>query len=241
MCTVTIVPTNKGDFVLTTNRDEAPNRISLDPAFYNYKETDMLFPKDKMAGGTWVGVSEKHRVVCVLNGGFDYHERKPGYGKSRGLIAKDVMAANDVLEITNNYDLTDVEPFTMVVADWGKGLKFMEWVWDGQRKHMKPLPLQAHLWSSSTLYAPEMKAERLQWFKHFTAHHALNAKTLLQFHKTAGQGNTDYGVVMDRGIVKTTSRTQVEKIGHHLEMRYENLQNNTLSLTTFNLQQAVNE
>jgi len=241
MCTVTIVPQNKNDFVLTTNRDEAPDRISLEPDFYNHENTKLLFPKDKMAGGTWIGVSEKQRVVCVLNGGFEYHERKSSYGKSRGVIAKDILAADAVLETMNHHDLTGVEPFTMVIADWNNGLKFMEWVWDGSQKYITQLPLEAHIWSSSTLYSPKMKAERLKWFQNFKLDHQLNAETLLHFHKTAGCGNTDFGVIMDRGFVKTTSITQVEKIDQKVSMRYENLQNSTLSSVNFNLPQTVNE
>src|SRR5690606_23274933 len=175
MCTVTIVPQNKNDFVLTTNRDEAPDRISLEPDFYNHENTKLLFPKDKMAGGTWIGVSEKQRVVCVLNGGFEYHERKSSYGKSRGVIVKDILAADAVLETMIQHDLTGVEPFTMVIADWNNGLKFMEWVWDGSQKYITQLPLEAHIWSSSTLYSPKMKAERLKWFQNFKLDHQLNA------------------------------------------------------------------
>lgn len=241
MCTVTIVPQNNNDFVLTTNRDEAPDRISLEPDFYNHVNTKLLFPKDKTAGGTWIGVSEKQRVVCVLNGGFEFHERKSSYGKSRGVIAKDIMVADAICETISDYSLADVEPFTMVIADWNNGLKFMEWVWDGQQKHFKQLPLEARIWSSSTLYSPKMKAERLQWFEDYKSNNQLQAESLLQFHKTAGDGNANYGVIMDRGFVKTTSITQVEKIGQKVEMHYESLQNNASSSTIFNLPQIVNE
>ena len=76
MCTVTIFPTRNNDFVLTSNRDETPNRISLKPDFYNIEDTKMLYPKDKLAGGTWIGISEKNRVICLLNGGFKIHKRQ---------------------------------------------------------------------------------------------------------------------------------------------------------------------
>ena len=47
MCTVTIFAKGDNDFVLTSNRDEAPNRVSLPPDFYSVKNTKMLFPKDE--------------------------------------------------------------------------------------------------------------------------------------------------------------------------------------------------
>ena len=99
MCTVTIIPKGENDFVLTSNRDEAPNRISLAPDFYTINKTKVLFPKDELSGGTWIGLSEKSRMVCVLNGGFVYHNRKSEYRLSRGIVAKDFMTT-DILEGT---------------------------------------------------------------------------------------------------------------------------------------------
>jgi hypothetical protein len=48
-------------------------------------------------------------------------------------------------------------------------------------------------------------------------------------------------VIMNRGFVKTTSITQIEKFSDSLEMYYENLQNNTISSKTFHLAETVNE
>jgi hypothetical protein len=52
MCTVTIIPNEKDNFVLTSNRDEAPSRVSLAPDFYNINNTTLLFPKDEISNGT---------------------------------------------------------------------------------------------------------------------------------------------------------------------------------------------
>jgi hypothetical protein len=86
-----------------------------------------------------------------------------------------------------------------------------------------------------------MKNERLQWFKTFKFQNELNPNSLLEFHKTGGADNEDYGVIMNRGFVKTTSITHVEKIRNTLNMRYENLQNKSVTNTVFNLPQTVNE
>ena len=66
---------------------------------------------------------------------------------------------------------------------------------------------------------------------------------MLEFHKTAGAGNEDYGVIMDRGFVKTTSITQVVKQEGEgiMEMHYEDLQHKKTSQTVFNLTETVNE
>ncbi|GAA3623801.1 NRDE family protein [Flavivirga jejuensis] len=240
MCTVTIIPKANNGFVLTSNRDEAPDRISIAPDFYMINDVKTLFPKDQMAGGTWIGLSEKNRVVCVLNGGFTLHERKLSYRKSRGVVAKDFMVTDDIEITIDAYNLQEIEPFTMVIVDWNATLKFYELVWDGENKHFKQLAHEPKIWSSSTLYSKEMKSERLNWFESFKKEHELDAVSALKFHKTAGKDNDDYGVVMNRGFVKTTSVTQIIKTSDSVKMQYENLQNKTITTKTFNLPEVVN-
>ena len=241
MCTVTIIPKGKNDFVLTSNRDEAPNRRSLPPEIYAVNKTKMMFPKDELSGGTWIGVSEKNRLICLLNGGFTFHERKADYRMSRGVVVSDLLASDNVVDSIENYNLDDVEPFTLVIADWNTNLKFLELVWDGQQKHFTELPIESKIWSSSTLYSEEMKKERQQWFEDFKTKNELDSNSMLYFHNTAGGDNKDYGVIMDRHYVKTTSITQVEKKGNVVEMRFNNLLHNTISEKTFKLYQTVNE
>ncbi|MBN4070283.1 NRDE family protein [Olleya sp. AH-315-F22] len=241
MCTVTIIPKGKNDFILTSNRDEAPNRTSLSPEIYTIKNTKMMFPKDELAGGSWIGVSQKNRLICLLNGGFVYHERKADYRMSRGVVVKDLLASEDVEVSIENYNLDDVEPFTLVIPDWNVSLKLYELVWDGIQKHFTNLPLEPKIWSSSSLYSEAMKKERLQWFNDFKERNKLNNKAIMDFHKTAGKGNEDYGVIMDRHYVKTTSITQVEKMKDVVEMQFNNLQSKNVSVKTFKLQQKVNE
>jgi hypothetical protein len=241
MCTVTILPLGANDFVLTTNRDESPERATLAPDFYKVDETTLLYPKDKLSGGTWVGVSERNRLVCVLNGGFGYHRRKASYRISRGIVANDLLVSMELSITVDEYNLTDIEPFTMVIVDWNNGLKFMELVWDGDQKHFRELSSAAHIWSSSTLYSEDMKTERHQWFKDFESAHKLSPESLLEFHLTAGKDNKDYGVIMDRGFVKTTSITQVKKMGEHVSMWFNNLQDNDISTQKLKLPITIDE
>ena len=59
MCTVTFLPLSNNDFILTSNRDEQRQRETLHPKIYEEDGIEMLFPKDKVAGGTWIGASSK--------------------------------------------------------------------------------------------------------------------------------------------------------------------------------------
>lgn len=241
MCTVTIFPVGKSDFVLTSNRDESPHRVSLPPDIYDVDGTRMIYPKDELAGGSWIGVSEKQRVLCVLNGGFTKHSRKDKYRLSRGVVMKDLLKCDNIEKSISNYKLHDVEPFTLVVVDWTTGLRFFELVWDGTSKHFKELPLATKIWSSSSLYNEKMKHERRQWFDEFLSANKLNKETVLNFHQNTQTDNTEYGIVMDRLFVKTTSITQVAKKESNVTMRFENLQDDIVSTHQFNLPQTVND
>jgi hypothetical protein len=241
MCTVTLIPKGTNDFVLTSNRDEAPNRTTIAPEFYEINKTKLLYPKDEVAGGSWIGVSEKQRVLCVLNGGFEMHKRKASYRLSRGLVLKDLLVADNLSEAIENYNLKDIEPFTLVMVEWNSSMQFKELVWDGTKKHFSNLPLEPKIWSSSSLYNAEMKKERLKWFDDFKKETELSAKTIMKFHKTAGKGNEDFGVIMDRFFVKTTSITQITKTNNEVQMSFENLQTKSSSEQSFNFPISIND
>jgi len=57
MCTVTFIPLENKNFVLTSNRDEAPNRTTIPPRNEGVELVMILAPKDALAGGTWIGSS----------------------------------------------------------------------------------------------------------------------------------------------------------------------------------------
>ncbi|MEZ4797378.1 MAG: NRDE family protein [Flavobacteriaceae bacterium] len=241
MCTVTLIPKGTNDFVLTSNRDEAPNRTTLSPEFYEINKTKLLFPKDEVAGGSWIGISEKQRVLCVLNGGFEAHERKLNYRLSRGVVLKDLLVADNLNKAIEDYNLDDIEPFTLVIVEWNTKMEFKELVWDGENKHFSDLPLEPKIWSSSSLYNAQMKQERLQWFNDFKKEYELSSNTIMMFHKTAGNGNENFGVIMNRFFVKTTSITQIVKSYNEVSMSFENLQTKSKSEQLFKFPISVND
>ena len=235
MCTVTIAPLKaENSFVLTSNRDEAPGRETLPPKLYNGEGLKMAFPKDVLAGGTWLGISEQMRVICLLNGEFKKHVRNLPYGKSRGLVVKELLAAPDFTEASEKVDLSEVEPFTIIAADWSKQLFFAEFVWDGSRKHYKELPLKPQIWSSSPLYSPKMKQLREDWFEELQKQQELSPENLLKFHFSAGKGDKNSGVIMDRGFVKTKSISQIVIFEGKAKFYYYDLETRKESEIIFN-------
>lgn len=225
MCTISLFPDfhGKNSFVLTSNRDEAVGRKTLAPEFKDVKGVKLLFPEDEVAGGTWIGVSEYKRAICLMNGGFEKHERNPPYRKSRGLIVKELLTAQNLLEEVDDQKLLGVEPFTTILVDWRQELKFYELVWDGSEKHFRKLSLSEHIWSSSPLYDKNAKKMREEWFVKMENDKGLSAESLLEFHQHAGEENKENGLIIDRGFLKTQSITQIIYNGETLNFWYKDL------------------
>ena len=123
MCTVTYIPLGKNEFILTSNRDESPFRKTVPPETYIENKVKLTYPKDEVAGGTWIGLSDKNRLVCLLNGGFEKHKRVTNYKMSRGIIVKQLIKVENAVDFIKNFDFKGIEPFTIVLGDWHEQLK----------------------------------------------------------------------------------------------------------------------
>jgi hypothetical protein len=235
MCTVTYIPKENNTFILTSNRDEAVGRTTLAPDFYDVDGTKMLFPKDAVAGGTWIGISEKNRMICLLNGGFEIHVRKESYAMSRGIVVKELLKAADLSEAIDTFNYEGIEPFTIVAIDWSNTLKATELVWDGEKAHITVLANEPKIWSSSTLYDATMKDKRRTWFAAFKETTDWSKESLFDFHTKAGEGDAHVDLQINRGLLKTVSVTQVEKIDDTCEMTYNDLQKEEVHTAQFEM------
>ena len=222
MCTVTFLPLSDHSFVLTSSRDVGYKREKASfPASYIEKGVPLCYPRDGKAGGTWIGTSRNNRLICLLNGGFRNHSRKDDYPKSRGLIVKELLIAENFEAACNTIELDLIEPFTLVVVSWEKGLGLFEFVWDGDHRHFRQMDLKPAIWSSSTLYNDRMKEMRERWFGHWLNEGEISSESILGFHKNAGTGDPETDVFMKRERVGTVSITQVVKNENQVDMLYE--------------------
>lgn len=233
MCTVTLIPNNK-KFILTSNRDEAIGRQTLPIDCYQINGIRMLFPKDQVAGGTWIAVNEHQQMLCLLNGGFKNHTKLNHYKHSRGVVVTDILSEGNLFEAMEKYNCDNLEPFTLVGVDWSKELSFYEMVWDGTKKHLRILDTSIpHIWSSSTLYTDSMKQMRKDWFADYKLNTIIDKKNIINFHKTGGVGNDFYDLLIKRGDLQTKSITQVSIENESAVMRYEDLVVNQVFETSF--------
>jgi hypothetical protein len=221
MCTVTYLPLGNNDFILTSNRDETPLRKTIAPKKYIENNIELTYPKDELAGGTWIGTSNKNRLVCLLNGGFENHKRKGPYKMSRGIIVKNILSVDDALRYIKTFDFTNIEPFTLILVDWNINLENYELVWDGSKKHFTKLAQEPKIWSSSTLYNYKMKELRKDWFTEWlTLNKVFSQDKIIEFHKNEHLGSPDISPKMKRSFIETVSITAVKKQNEKIEMSY---------------------
>lgn len=242
MCTLTYLPLSEEQYILTTNRDESPERGHTGfPSYHHVEGKNIVFPRDPKAGGTWIATSDNGISVCLLNGANKPHEYNPPYKISRGLVVMEAIECIKPDEFFKNYDFTNIEPFTMVVLFHDPELKILEFKWDGENTFLaKKDPKTPHLWASAQLYTQEAIENRDKWFqKWLKENKEFSVEAIRDFHQNAGNGDLQNDMVMDRGVVKTVSITTISSLKGLVNMAHQNLLENSLQEIT--LSQHVNQ
>lgn len=225
MCTVTFLPKGEGKYILTSNRDETPKRAAAPPQVYQIHNQEITFPKDPLAGGTWIATDSKRFTLCLLNGAFEKHKHVPPYKTSRGIMLLDFFRYNDADNFKSEYDLEGIEPFTLVIVDTQGSTRIFELRWDEKQVSFKEFPNDVpQIWSSSTLYPKAIADQRASWFKEWLSeHHSFEQSEIIDFHKSGGRGDLWNDFIMKRGDnLQTVSITSIEK-DEEYEMVYEDL------------------
>lgn len=235
MCTLSFVPQSNNGFLLTSNRDEAVARKgALPPKTYESNGIQVTYPKDGEANGTWLAAADNGFMLCLLNGAFTKHHRQPPYKHSRGLVILHFFQFNDVNRFYDDYDFERIEPFTLVFVN-SHTQSITEMRWDGERKYLSEKEWNApHIWSSATLYEPEVVTQREIWFHDFLAenpHADLN--NLLYFHHFGGGADEHNRFLMNRNnVLKTISITGIKKCEQNTFMHYEDLLSGSSTILT---------
>lgn len=202
MCTLTYVK-YEDKFVVTSNRDEQVHRsdvILVSEDKYNYL-------KDPEKGGSWFAFSDE-KVLVLLNGAFERHERKLPYAKSRGIILLECMESPDSTKYLEETSFENIEPFTLVNLSFDEIIEFR---WDGEDKYFSIKDTsQPHIWSSATLYNDEAREMRRSLF---AESEKKEARDLWRFHTTPSDDIRN-GIVMERPEInlKTLSTSQLRII-----------------------------
>jgi Transport and Golgi organisation 2 len=212
MCTVSFVSQN-GKSIITSNRDEKTVRPpAIEPRIYSINNKNICFPKDPKAGGTWFATDQNGTVLVLLNGAkknhFDQNYMQKNYRKSRGLIVLDIISSPVALDFWHQIELHDIEPFTLILFE---NNQLFQLRWNEIEKETVKLDTKnQYIWSSSTLYSPEIQEVRQIWFNDFLEKKIEITNTqLFDFHKNKEVQNKENGLLINRNnTTKTQSITQ---------------------------------
>jgi hypothetical protein len=214
MCTATYLPLSPGGFILTHSRDEkAIRRAAIPPRTIRIGGQQLIMPEDPQSGGTWIAASAQVSV-CLLNGAFAPHQPQPPYGSgqpkhSRGLVIPHFFQYSSAATFFRDYDFRGIEPFTLLIAEVGK-LTVLRWT--GERVFMREKdPGKPHIWSSATLYTPEIIEKRESWFGDWCDQNPTpTVDAIREFHQTAGDGDGENSLLMNRrDTILTISLTSI--------------------------------
>lgn len=225
MCTVSFIPLEEG-FVITSNRDEKIQRETIPPQIYKHTNQLLAYPKDHIAGGTWIAISNQNKAAVLLNGGFEKHIQKNNYIKSRGLVLLQSFAMELNIDAIYHLNLDGVEPFTLLMIEFKNELKFHELVWDGVQKHFKELDTTLPaIWSSVTLYTKENRRERSNWFKNWIQiNKQSDDKKIFEFHTAKHSNELSNNVIMKSdNSLQTLSISQIKYWKGEISLTYFDL------------------
>jgi len=234
MCLVSYVSLGPDEYCISSNRDEYLDRATAQIESVNINDQKVYFPID-VKGGSWIFTSDTKRSICILNGAFVNHKRVLPYRMSRGLIMKAFFEYEDASQFLHLIDLDNIEPFTMIIREPQRLLEFR---WDGSLKQITRLdPSQHYVWSSCTLYEPDMISQRESWFQDLIGAEAmLSPERIRKIHQVGGHGDENIGFLMNReDVVKTISLSQIIHYQGSYQLNHQSLMNESEPIQVQNI------
>ncbi len=240
MCTVTYIPKENSEFILTHNRDEDIKRAIATPPIEKLINGEKhLLPIDPQGGGTWIGISETGRVASLLNGGSESYNYNPPYRHSRGKVILDYFSCPDFISFYNSYNFNELEPFTLLVFEDNN---MFELIVNESNISMKELDVKKpHIYSSSSLYTDKSKEERrLSFFEWFYKTQNISQETAMKFHHNfLFEKEKDKSKIWGDYILNTVSITSVYSTLDKAEIHYSDQFNDIQLKKVINIKKPV--
>lgn len=227
MCTVSVIPMPHGGFRVVANRDESHRRPPATEPAWSMLSGGVrgLWPRDGLAGGTWIGASERGRVLAVLNLNLHPAPRLPPRDEliSRGLIIPRLLADDRSLaEAIGSLELDRFAPFRLIAIEASSGgLRIGEASWDrdglSTTEHRGP----AACFASSGL-GDHLVQVRIPLFEELVVRPGPSVDRQDRFHGHRWPDRTEVSVLMHRADARTVSVTTLEAVpagGGNFELR----------------------
>jgi hypothetical protein len=149
------------------------------------------------------------------------------------LIVLDFFKFNNPEEFKEEYNFSNIEPFTLIII-YKKSLK--EFKWDGKRTYLiKHNYNEPKIWSSVTLYTSDAIKQRESWFNELITHRITpSMEDIIDFHFSAGNGKKENSILMERKAlsIRTVSITSISRVVKIINMKYMDLLRNETYIET---------
>lgn len=160
MCTLIVFSRcwDEAPLIVAANRDEKLDRPARGP--FLWPGTDLVAPRDEVAGGTWMGVNRRGLFVGITN----RHQAFVDASRpSRGRLVTGALShgsAREAYEVMRAIDGGGENGFHLVMADAGGA--YLVWG-DGEGTHARPLDSGVHVVTERSFgAAPTMREARLR-------------------------------------------------------------------------------
>ncbi len=149
MCTLSIF-NNKDEIIVTMNRDEHRQREEENRLILNHKNSSkikIVYPVDKLAGGSWFGGNEHGVVLALLN---RYQDSVSENKATRGEIIPLLLGCEDITHILSQLDTLNTRrynPFDLIIVTSNSSYCFS---WNGESTQLTALDLEKPYFISSS-------------------------------------------------------------------------------------------
>ncbi|MEM8783251.1 MAG: NRDE family protein [Planctomycetota bacterium] len=229
MCTVTIIPQDRGCRVVMS-RDEAPGRpMGLPPRVVELGGRQVLMPIDAPTGGTWIGVSDAGYAAALLNhypGPVTEMAPTAPDQISRGGIIPAVMSAPTLLDALDRAMQLPAEryaDFRLLLFDQHRVAEIIN---EDAKITLRWNPIRGQPWLAGSALLGDAVAERP---RRKLMRHALGADRKLwpalqdTLHRQACTNHTDLAVWVKGAGVRTVSITTAWWSDEGMVMSYHGL------------------
>jgi hypothetical protein len=224
MCTVTVVPHQKGIRVMC-NRDERRSRpAALPPQVHDLGRRLAAFPVDPRGGGSWVGANDAGIVVSLLNVSGPSQSSSQVPKRSRGLIVREVLRCGSLSDVLETVAVLDARQFDMFRLVAMHRLTAVDVTTDGVRTAIRPqITIDAPLlFTSSSLGDALVEAPRQQLFQEMVVERRSEwLRGQARFHRHQWPLRPEISVRMERDDALTVSRTIVDVTRARRSLLYE--------------------
>jgi len=220
-----------GQLVLACNRDELATRQPADlPTLQEFTNgIGALFPRDRDAGGSWVGVNSSGIAVSLLNNYAADVRPLPKNPRSRGAIVPKMLQLRTLDEVEMGIEslreeLERFRPFWLIVVSVPKDApaRALRATWDAETLSVEPIVMPMAQISSSYEHARVEKSRRAQienLLKDPTDWTEETTNTIFGSHLPTRGAES---VCMHREDGSTVSHTRIEISGDEISLAYHN-------------------